>query len=54
MSREHGSTEWLDVLMNLHDNIKPEMRHFADRPKYEDDRWRLAGRMIETYERAQE
>ena len=42
------STEWLDVLMNLHDNIKPEMRsRFADEAEYEDARVELAGRMIE-------
>ena len=42
------STEWLDVLMNLHDSIKPEMRsHFADEAEYEDARVELAGRMIE-------
>lgn len=42
------STEWLDVLMNLHDSIKPEMRsRFADEAEYEDARVELAGRMIE-------
>lgn len=42
------STEWLDVLMNLHDSIKPEMRsRFADEAEYEDTRVELAGRMIE-------
>lgn len=41
-------TEWLDVLMNLHDSIKPEMRsRFADEAEYEDARVELAGRMIE-------
>ena len=42
------STEWLDVLMNLHDSIKPEMRsRFADEAEYEDARVELAGRMID-------
>ena len=42
------STEWRDVLMNLHDSIKPEMRsRFADEAEYEDARVELAGRMIE-------
>ena len=42
------STEWLDVLMNLHDSIKPEVRsRFADEAEYEDARVELAGRMIE-------
>ena len=42
------STEWLDVLMNLHDSIKPEMRsRFVDEAEYEDARVELAGRMIE-------
>ena len=42
------SAEWLDVLMNLHDSIKPEMRsRFADEAEYEDARVELAGRMIE-------
>ena len=42
------STEWLDVLMNLHDSIQPEMRsRFADEAEYEDARVELAGRMIE-------
>ena len=42
------STEWLDVLMNLRDSIKPEMRsRFADEAEYEDARVELAGRMIE-------
>lgn len=41
------STEWLDVLMNLHDSIKPEVRsRFADEAEYEDARVELAGRMI--------
>ena len=42
------STEWLDVLMNLHDAIKPKtMSRFADEAEYEDARVELAGRMIE-------
>lgn len=42
------STEWLDVLMNLRDSIKPEMRsRFADEAEYEDARVELAGRMID-------
>ena len=33
------STEWLDVLMNLHDAIKPKMMsRFADDAEYEDAR----------------
>ena len=41
------STEWLDVLMNLHDAIKPKMMsRFADDAEYEDARVELAGRMI--------
>ena len=41
------STEWLDVLMNLHDAIKPKtMSRFADKAEYEDARMELAGRII--------
>lgn len=41
------STEWLDVLMNLHDTIKPKMMsRFADVAEYEDARVELAGRML--------
>ncbi len=41
------STEWLDVLMNLHDAIKPKtMSRFADEAEYEDARMELAGRII--------
>ena len=41
------STEWLDVLMNLHDAIKPKMMsRFADDAEYEDARVELAGKMI--------
>ena len=41
------STEWLDVLMNLHDAIKPKMMsRFADVAEYEDAREELAGRML--------
>lgn len=41
------STEWLDVLMNLHDAIKPKMMsRFADVAEYEDARMELAGRML--------
>ena len=41
------STEWLQVLMNLHDAIKPRvMRRFADDAEYEDARVELAGRML--------
>lgn len=41
------STEWLDVLMNLHDAIKPKMMsRFADVTEYEDARVELAGRML--------
>ena len=41
------STEWLDVLMNLHDAIKPRMMsRFADEAEYEDARVELAGRML--------
>ena len=42
-----GSTEWLDVLMNVHDTIKPKMMsRFADVAEYEDAKVELAGRMI--------
>ena len=41
------STEWLNVLMNLHDAIKPvTMSRFADDAEYEDAKVELAGRMI--------
>lgn len=41
------STEWLSVLMNLHDAIKPvTMSRFADDAEYEDVKVELAGRMI--------
>ena len=41
------STEWLDVLMNVHDTIKPKMMsRFADVAEYEDAKVELAGRMI--------
>ena len=41
------STEWLDVLMNVHDTIKPRMMsRFADAAEYEDAKVELAGRMI--------
>ena len=41
------STEWLDVLMNLHDDIKPKtMSRFADDAEYEDAKMELAGRII--------
>lgn len=41
------STEWLDVLMNVHDTIKPKMMsRFADAAEYEDAKVELAGRMI--------
>lgn len=41
------STEWLSVLMNLHDAIKPAtMSRFADDAEYEDAKVELAGRMI--------
>ena len=40
-------TEWLDVLMNVHDTIKPKMMsRFADVAEYEDAKVELAGRMI--------
>jgi len=41
------STEWLDVLMSVHDTIKPKMMsRFADAAEYEDAKVELAGRMI--------
>ena len=41
------STEWLSVLMNLHDVIKPvTMSRFSDDAEYEDAKVELAGRMI--------
>ena len=41
------NTEWLDVLMNVHDTIKPKMMsRFADVAEYEDAKVELAGRMI--------
>ena len=41
------SAEWLDVLMNVHDTIKPKMMsRFADVAEYEDAKVELAGRMI--------
>lgn len=41
------STEWLQVLMNLHDAIKPRMMsRFEDEAEYEDAKVDLAGRMI--------
>ena len=41
------STEWLDVLMNVHDTIKPKMMsRFADVAEYEDAKVELAGRII--------
>ena len=41
------STEWLNVLMNLHDAIKPAtMSRFADEAEYEDAKIELAGRII--------
>ena len=41
------STEWLNVLMNVHDTIKPKMMsRFADAAEYEDAKVELAGRMI--------
>ena len=41
------STEWLDVLMNVHDAIKPRMMsRFADAAEYEDAKVELAGRML--------
>lgn len=41
------STEWLNVLMNLHDAIKPAtMSRFADDAEYEDAKIEVAGRII--------
>lgn len=41
------STEWLDVLMNVHDAIKPRMMsRFADAAEYEDAKVELAGKML--------
>lgn len=41
------STEWLDVLMNVHDAIKPRMMsRFADAAEYEDTKVELADRML--------
>lgn len=41
------STEWLSVLMNLHDAIKPTTQsRFADDAEYEDAKVELAGRII--------
>ena len=41
------STEWLDVLMNVHDAIKPRMMsRFADATEYEDAKVELADRML--------
>ena len=41
------STEWLNVLMNLHDAIKPAtMSRFTDDAEYEDAKIELAGRII--------
>ena len=41
------STEWLDVLMNVHDAIKPKMMsRFEDVSEYEDAKVELAGRII--------
>ena len=41
------STEWLDVLMNVHDAIKPKMMsRFADAAEYEDAKVELADRML--------
>ena len=41
------STEWLSVLMNLHDAIKPTTQSkFADDAEYEDAKVELAGRII--------
>ena len=46
-SQSFESTEWLDVLMNLHDAIKPKtMSRFADKAEYEDACVELAGRII--------
>ena len=41
------STEWLNVLMNLHDAIRPVTQSkFADNAEYEDARMELASQMI--------
>ncbi len=41
------STEWLDILMNVRDAIKPKvMSRFEDAAEYEDAKVELAGRMI--------
>lgn len=41
------STEWLDMLMNVHDAIKPRMMsRFADAAEYEDAKVELADRML--------
>ena len=41
------STEWLDVLMNVHDAIKPRMMsRFADAAEYEEAKVELADRML--------
>ena len=41
------STEWLDVLMNVHDAIKPRMMsRFADAAEYEDAKVELGDRML--------
>ena len=41
------STEWLDVLMNVHDAIKPRMMsRFADAAEYEDAKVELADQML--------
>ena len=41
------STEWLEVLMNVHDAIKPRMMsRFADVAEYEDAKVELAGQML--------
>ena len=41
------STEWLDVLMNVHDAIKPRMMsRFVDAAEYEDAKVELADRML--------
>ena len=41
------STEWLDVLMNVHDAIKPRMMsRFTDAAEYEDAKVELADRML--------
>lgn len=46
-SQSFESTERLDVLMNLHDAIKPKtMSRFADKAEYEDARMELAGRIM--------